>query len=138
MLWKFWADRPEDLPGITTMELEVIKAERNEIADVPKARLSFRELLRSLANPSVIVMAIATALATSPTWFVGTWVPYGLITLDKVNPDTVAWVLPLITLFPVIYGFFNGWIVEHEFDGRTKPVLEMGAARGECRFSMGV
>lgn len=138
MLWKFCADRPEDLPGITPMELEAIKAERNEIADVPKARLSFRELLRSLANPSVIVMAIATALATSPTWFVGTWVPYGLITLDKVNPDTVAWVLPLITLFPVIYGFFNGWIVEHVFDGRTKPVLALGAGLGAVGFILGL
>jgi len=134
MLWKFCADRPEDLPGITPEEVEAIRAEHTE---KPKARLSFGELFRSLAKPSVLVMAIATALATSPTWFAGTWVPYGLITLGKVNPDTVAWALPLITLFPVLYGLFNGWIVEHVFGGRTKPVLALGAGFGAIGFILG-
>jgi hypothetical protein len=53
-------------------------------------RLNFGELGRALLRPSVFMMAIATALGTAPTWLPVLWLPYGLITVEKVNPDTVA------------------------------------------------
>ncbi|MHB1592930.1 MAG: MFS transporter [Streptosporangiaceae bacterium] len=135
LLWIVVADRPELARRISPAEIEAIRA---GYAGETKTRLSFRELARSLAKPSVITMAIATGLATTPTWLTGPWVPYALITLDKVNPDTLAWVSPLITLIPVSYGLFNGWIVEHVFRGRTKPALALGPALGAVGFILGV
>lgn len=135
LLVLFVADHPEQARRITAEEIAAIVAGH---AGETKARLPFRELARSLAKPSVITMAIATGLATTPTWLTGPWVPYGLITLDKVNPDTLAWVSPLIATIPVLFGLCNGWIVEHVFGGRTKPVLALGPALGAIGFILGI
>lgn len=135
LLLMFVADSPERARHITPEEVAAIRAGH---AGDTKARLPFRELARSLAKPSVITMAIATGLATTPTWLTGPWVPYGLITLDKVNPDTIAWVSPLLSTIPVLYGLGNGWIVDHVFGGRTKPVLALGPALGAVGFILGI
>lgn len=131
----FAADHPRQARHISQAEIDAIVAAH---AGETKARLPFRELARSLAKPSVITMAIATGLATTPTWLTGPWVPYGLITLDKVNPDTLAWVSPVITLIPVSFGLCNGWIVDHVFGGRTKPMLALGPALGAIGFILGI
>lgn len=135
ILWLVVADRPELARHISPEEIAAIRAGH---AGETKTRLSFRELARSLARPSVITMGIATGLATTPTWLTGPWVPYSLITLDKVNPDTLAWASPVISLIPVSFGLFNGWIVEHVFGGRTKPVLALGPALGAVGFVLGI
>jgi hypothetical protein len=84
------------------------------------------------------MMAIATALGTAPTWLPVLWLPYGLITVEKVNPDTVAWVIPLITVIPVLYGLVNGTLVARLFGGRTRPWLALGPACGAIGFGLAI
>jgi MFS family permease len=88
MLWLFAFDRPRDLRGIT--DEEVARIEAGHMSEKKGERLNFGELGRALLRPSVFMMAIATALGTAPTWLPVLWLPYGLITVEKVNPDTVA------------------------------------------------
>ncbi|QRP46414.1 MFS transporter [Amycolatopsis sp. FDAARGOS 1241] len=136
MLVLFTANKPEKLRGITAGEIARIQAEHRGVE--VREKLSFRELLRALKNRSILTMIIATALATTPTWLSGPWLPYGLITLDKVNPDTVAWVSPLIAVIPVLFGLVNGTLVSRFFGGRTRPWLILGPACGAVGFLMGV
>ena len=135
MLIFFVANKPEGLRGMPADEAAGIHAlylaeEQRSI----KVRLTFREVLQSLRSRSILTMIIATGLATSPTWLQGPWGPYGLITLAKVNPDTIAWVTPLLALVPVLYGLVHGSIVKRTFGGRTRPWLGMGPLCGAIGF----
>ncbi|GEL23856.1 hypothetical protein PSU4_28100 [Pseudonocardia sulfidoxydans NBRC 16205] len=136
LLLLFTSNKPEKLRGIGAAEIASIQEEHR--GATVREKLTFRELGRALRSRSVFTMIIATAFATTPTWLSGPWLPYGLITLDKVNPDTVAWVSPLIAAVPVVFGLFNGSLVAKFFGGRTRPWLVAGPACGALGFLMGV
>ncbi|MCW0215446.1 MAG: MFS transporter [Pseudonocardia sp.] len=136
MLVLFTSNRPDKLRGISEAEAARIQEEHKGAA--VREKLTFRELAAALKSRSVLTMIIATALATTPTWLSGPWLPYGLITLEKVNPDTIAWVSPLIALVPVLFGLVNGSLVAKFFGGRTRPWLALGPACGAIGFLMGV
>jgi MFS family permease len=136
LLFLFTANKPERMRGITADEVLQIRAEHRG-AEV-REKLTFRELAAALKNRSVLTMVIATGLATTPTWLSGPWLPYGLITLEGVNPDTIAWVSPLIALIPVLFGLVNGTLVARLFGGRTRPWLALGPACGAVGFALGV
>jgi len=136
MLWMFAFDDHEKVRGISADEVNSIRTAL-AIQD-ENSKLSFGEILRLLRRPSIITMALATALATTPTWLTGPWMPYGLITLDKVNPDVVAWVTPLIALIPVLFGLVNGTLVARLFGGRTRPWLAFGPLLGAVGFAMAI
>jgi hypothetical protein len=91
-------------------------------------------MLPLLRNRSVILFGLS-GLLISPIWLALNWLPYGLITLDKVDPDTVAVVSPAITLIPVAYGFFNGPVMVRWFGGRPRRLVASGflsAASPSC------
>jgi hypothetical protein len=132
----YTSNRPDKLRGISADEVARIQAEHR--GGEVREKLTFRELLGSLRNRSILTMIIATALATTPTWLAGSWLPYGLITLEKVNPDTIAWVSPLIAVVPVAFGLINGSLVARFFGGRTRPWLALGPACGAVGFLLGV
>lgn len=136
LLLLFTSNKPEKLRGIGAAEIAAIQEEHR--GATIREKLTFRELGRALRSRSVLTMIIATAFATTPTWLSGPWLPYGLITLDKVSPDTVAWVSPLIAAVPVVFGLFNGSLVAKFFGGRTRPWLVAGPACGALGFLMGV
>jgi MFS family permease len=136
LLMLYTSNRPDKLRGISADEVARIQEEHRG-AEV-REKLTFRELLGSLRNRSILTMIIATALATTPTWLSGPWLPYGLITLEKVNPDTIAWVSPLIAVVPVAFGLINGSLVARFFGGRTRPWLALGPACGAVGFLLGV
>jgi sugar phosphate permease len=136
MLVLFTADRPEDLRGISEAELAKVRA--SSAASSRKPKLTFGQIAALFKNRSVVTMMIATALATTPTWLSGPWLPYGLITLQKVNPDTIAWASPLLAVFPVLFGLINGTLVVKLFGGRTKPWLAVGPLCGAIGFAMGI
>ena len=136
LLFLFTANKPEKMRGITEDEVLQIQAEHRG-AEV-REKLTFRELAAALKSRSVLTMVIATGLATTPTWLSGPWLPYGLITLEGVNPDTIAWVSPLIALVPVLFGLINDTLVARFFGGRTRPWLALGPACGAVGFTLGV
>ncbi|MFC7657346.1 MFS transporter [Pseudonocardia benzenivorans] len=136
LLLLFTSNKPEKLRGISAAEIATIQEEHR--GATVREKLTFRELGRALRSRSVLTMIIATAFATTPTWLSGPWLPYGLITLEKVNPDTVAWVSPLIAVVPVLFGLVNGSLVARFFGGRTRPWLVAGPACGVVGFLMGV
>ncbi|MFC5948013.1 MFS transporter [Pseudonocardia lutea] len=136
MLVLFTSNKPEKLRGISAAEVARIQQEHR--GATVREKLTFRELLAALRNRSVLTMIIATAFATTPTWLSGPWLPYGLITLEKVDPDTVAWVSPLIAAVPVLFGLVNGSLVARFFGGRTRPWLVLGPACGAIGFALGV
>jgi MFS family permease len=123
----FVADVPEKLRGISAVETAAIRA---GFDGTTKPKLSVREVLVALKKPSIVTMGIATAFATSATWLSGTWLPYGLITIEKVDPNVVALATPLIGLVPVGVGLLHGKLVERFFKSRTKPWLIIGPLCG--------
>lgn len=136
LLILFTANRPDKLRGISAREVDAIREAHQGVA--VRDKLSLRELLQALKNRSILTMVIATGLATTPTWLSGPWLPYGLITLQKVNPDTVAWVSPVFAAVPVLFGLVNGTLVARFFGGRTRPWLMLGPACGAVGFLLGV
>lgn len=123
----FVADVPEKLRGISQAEVAAIRA---GFEGTTKPKLKAREVLRALKKPSIITMGIATAFATSATWLSGTWIPYGLITIEGVDPNIVAIATPVIALVPVGVGLLHGKLVESFFGSRTKPWLIIGPLCG--------
>jgi MFS family permease len=121
-LWVAVTDQPDRKKGISQEELAFIQSGREE----EQGRiLSWREIIASLKNRSIITMIIATGLTTTPTWL-ASWSTYGLITLKHVNADVIAVAAPIALLVPVVYGFFNGWVVNRVFRGHTRPALALG------------
>ncbi|TQS46139.1 MFS transporter [Cryptosporangium phraense] len=127
------ADKPEKMRGISREEVDHIQA---GFSAQTEAKLPFREVLKALRKPSIVTMAIATALATTPTWLAGPWMPYGLLTLEKVDPDLIAWVSPLVAVVPVAVGLFSGTLVTRFFGGRLKPWLILGPLCGAIGFAL--
>lgn len=128
----FVADVPEKLRGIGEEERIAIRA---GFEGTTQPTLTMREVFQALKNRSILTMAIATAFATSPTWLSGTWVPYGLITLEKLDPNLVAVIMPLLVLLPVIVGLFHGALVNRFFHSRTKPWLVIGPLCGVIGYA---
>lgn len=123
----FIADVPEKLRGISADETAAI---RSGFEGTTKPRLKVGEVLQALKKPSIVTMGIATAFATSATWLAGTWVPYGLITVEKVDPNVVAVATSVMALLPVGVGLLHGKLVERFFHSRTKPWLVIGPLCG--------
>jgi MFS family permease len=120
--WVAVTDQPVKKKGISQEELAFIQSGREE----EQGRVvSWKEILASMKSRSIITMIIATGLATTPTWLYS-WATYGLITLKHINPDVIAIAAPIALLVPIVYGFFNGWTVNHLFRGHTRPVLALG------------
>jgi MFS family permease len=117
------SDVPARLKGITQEEVELIGYGRSEQA---QAKLPAREILRYFKKPSVLFMCLAAGLATTPTWLIGTWTSYGLITLEGVNANVFTYVAPLASLIPVLYSFVHGRFVNKAFKGRLKPAMLLG------------
>lgn len=123
----FIADVPDKLRAISVDEKAAIL---RGFEGVTKPRLKVGEVLRALNKPSIITMGIATAFATSATWLSGTWVPYGLITIEQIDPNVVAIATPIIALLPVGVGLLHGQLVQRFFQSRTKPWLIIGPLCG--------
>jgi sugar phosphate permease len=124
-------NRPEQLPGITAAELAHINAGRDEAA---RATVPFRDTLRVFRSRSVLFMVVAAALATTPTWLIGTWSTYGLITLQHISPDTVTYLVPLASLPVILYAFGHGRAVAGPFGGRLRLPMILGAVLGAVGF----
>lgn len=124
-------NRPEQLPGITAEELAHINAGRDEAA---RANVAFRDILKVFRSRSVLFMVAAGALATTPTWLIGTWSTYGLITLQGISPDVVTYLAPLASLPVILYAFAHGRAVAGPFGGRLRPPMVLGAVFGVVGF----
>jgi MFS family permease len=118
-------DRPADLPRISAAELRLI----DEGRPVSTLTASVGDVLRVLRRPSVLLVSLG-GLLISPIWLVLTWAPYGLVALDKVNPDVVGVVVPLIMLVPFTFAFANGAVLRRFFGGRTKVYMAVGMVFG--------
>jgi len=119
-------DRPADMPGISEGELSLITDGRSHVNEVT---VTLAEALRCLRRPSVLLMSLG-GLLISPIWLVLTWAPYGLISLDGVDPDVVAVVVPLIMLIPFLFAFVNGTVLLRFFGGRTNLYMATGLVFG--------
>jgi len=119
-------DRPADMPGISAAELRLIDEGRPAAGIVTAG---FGDVLRVLRRPSVLLVSLG-GLLISPIWLILTWVPYGLVGLDKVNPDVVGVVVPLIMLIPFTFAFANGAVLRRFFGGRTKVYMAAGMVFG--------
>jgi hypothetical protein len=79
-----------------------------------------------LCQRSVLWIVIATCLATTPGWLVGTWGIYTLVNLYHIEGGTASALVASGFMVSVIYGFFHGWVFEHMFGGRCRPALAAG------------
>jgi hypothetical protein len=79
-------------------------------------------------------MVAAGALATTPTWLIGTWSTYGLITVQGIDPDVVTYLAPAASLPVILYAFWHGRAVAGPFRGRLRPPMVLGAALGAIGF----
>lgn len=124
------ADSPGRKRGISAEEIALINSDRPPV--LPKLRA--REIFPVFKNPSVIFMVIAGGLATTPTWLIGTWTSYGVVTIDHVDPDLFTYVGPLAGLIPVAYSFFHGRAVNTTFRSRLKPPMLLGVGLSAVGF----
>jgi len=124
-------NRPEELPGITAQELAHINVGRDEAA---RATVPFRDIVRVFRSRSVLFMVVAGALATTPTWLIGTWSTYGLITLEGVDPSTVTYLVPLVSLPVILYAFGHGRAVAGPFRGRLRTPMVLGSVLSAIGF----
>ncbi|MGY1633722.1 MFS transporter [Geodermatophilus sp. SYSU D01186] len=127
----FTRNRPDQLPGISAEELAHINVGRDEAA---RANVPLREIAKVFKSRSVLFMVVAGALATTPTWLIGTWSTYGLITLQGIDPDVVTYVAPLAAVPVILYAFGHGRAVAGPFRGRLRPPMVLGAALGAVGF----
>jgi MFS family permease len=119
-------ERPEQSTTISRIELDHIYEGRVPEADVQASEFHWRDLRAALAQRSVLFMIIATGLTTTPTWLITVWGTYGLLNGFKVSAEQTSLIVDIGIMIPVIYGFFNGWVVNSVFRGRTRPALAIG------------
>ena len=128
MLLTLTQERPEDWDGIAQAELDHIYRGRNMAAELDAGRFRWADVRTMLAQPSVLWMILATALATTPTWFIVTWGTYGLITGFHLDAGQASLLSSSFILIPVVAAFAIGWIINVLARGRCRPVLALGAA----------
>ena len=122
LFWIFVTEKPEQNKSMSAEEKAYIAAGRFVESG---EKVSLSDQIKALWQPSVLLMSIAAGTATVPTWMLS-WTSYGVITLEKINPDTLAAISPFFTLILVILSFFNGWMLSHLARGRTKVLLAAG------------
>ena len=127
-------DRPEQMKSVTKAELQVIYVGRDVDKELDDDRFHWRGALSALHQRSVVLMIIATALATTPTWLIVTWGPYGLLNGFKVGAEKASLLGDIGLMIPVLYGFAHGWVVNRVFKQRCRPVLAMGPVIGGIGF----
>ncbi|MET4638118.1 MFS transporter [Mycetocola sp. 2940] len=124
MLMLIWltSSNPATKKGISETELAYIRSDRPaSVKSVP-----FREILAAFKNRTVILLVIAGALATTPTWLTATWASYGALTVGEADPLMAAWVIPLLAIPGIVYAFMHGRVVNTVFKGRLKPPMLIG------------
>jgi MFS family permease len=126
------SDQPRRMRGINAAELAIIEGTDE---DVPSqaATVGFRDVLGLLRNRDVVLFGLS-GLLISPIWLSLNWLSYGLIDLDKVDPDVVAVVLPAITLIPLAFSFLNGPLLMRVFGGRARLLIATGFLFGGIAF----
>ncbi|WP_020659955.1 MFS transporter [Amycolatopsis benzoatilytica] len=125
-------DQPRRMRGINAAEVALIEG-TDEPATSQAATVGFRDMLGLLRNRSVLLFGLS-GLLISPIWLSLNWLSYGLINLDKVDPDVVAVVLPAITLIPLLFSFVNGHLLLRVFQGRARLLIATGFLLGGIAF----
>jgi MFS family permease len=132
LLWV--RDRPEQMKSVTKQELQAIYVGRDVTKELDDDRFHWRGAVQALHQRSVILMIIATALATTPTWLIVTWGTYGLLNGFKVGAGQASLLGDIGLMIPVLYGFAHGWVVNRVFRQRCRPVLAAGPIIGGLGF----
>ncbi len=135
LLLLLWVrDRPEQMNSVSKGELQAIYVGRDVDKELDDDRFHWRGALQALHQRSVLLMIIATALATTPTWLIVTWGTYGLLNGFKVGAERASLLGDIGLMIPVLYGFAHGWVVNKIFKQRCRPVLAMGPIIGGLGF----
>lgn len=125
--WRYIVDRPEDFPGISAEEVQLIKEQRAadeaaaaglEQSIAPKA--SFWELIQ---EPRIWVMFFGVFFLTVPIWGYMTWLPTYLL---KVRGLTLAKmsIAASIPFFVATVGMLlSGWMSDKFFRGRRRYLV---------------
>lgn len=87
--------------------------------------LPLGELLYVLRNRNVWLVCMAGFCAASFSLPLA-WVSYGLIKLDKIDPDVVATVSSLTFAVPFLFAFVNSPILSRVFRGRINLYMSTG------------
>ncbi|MFF2255465.1 MFS transporter [Streptomyces sp. NPDC058142] len=88
-------------------------------------RLTLKQIGALTKTPSLWIMTAVALLAGAFALSLA-WSSYGLITMEGVDPDTVAAIAPLFGVLPVIFAFANGAILIRLFRGRTNLYMATG------------
>jgi sugar phosphate permease len=122
MLIFLTSSNPSTMKGVSEAELSYIRSDRPAtVKSVP-----VREILAAFKNRTVVLLVIAGALATTPTWLTATWASFGALTVGGADPVTAAWVIPLLAVPGIVYAFMHGKVVNTVFKGRLKPPMLIG------------
>jgi sugar phosphate permease len=113
---------PRTRKGISAEEIAIIEGDRPQTL----TRVPVREILHTFRNRNIVLLVIAGALATTPTWLTSTWASYGIITVGGADASVAAWVIPLLALPGVVYAFMHGRFVNRFLGGRLKPAMLLG------------
>ncbi len=127
-------DRPEQMKSVGKEELQLIYVGRDVNKELDDDRFHLAGALQALKQRSVVLMIIATALATTPTWLIVTWGTYGLLNGFKVDAGQASLLGDIGLMIPVLYGFMHGWVVNRLFGQRCRPVLALGPIIGGLGF----
>jgi MFS family permease len=122
LLWLATSEDPSEMPSISPRELAYIRAGQTG----PRSDFSWATLGNLLKDRSVVFMIIATCLATTPTWLIGTWGFYQLVNLYHAEGSYVSLLIALCYMVTVLYGFIHGWVLNNVFGGRCRVALAAG------------
>lgn len=122
MLIFLTTSNPRTRRGISNAEIELIETDRPPT----QTKVPLRVIFSSFKNPNIVLLVLAGALATTPTWMTATWASYGMITVGGAEPGVVAWVSVLLALPGVIYAFLHGRAVKRIFRGSLKTAMLVG------------
>ena len=134
MLIALTRERPEESRGMSQAELDHIYTGRDVTQEVEAGRFRWADLRALMSQPSVLWMILATALATTPTWFIVTWGTYGLVNGFHLDASRASLLSSSFILIPVVAAFAIGWIINRLAGGRCRPVLAAGAAISGTAF----
>lgn len=122
MLIFLTTSNPRTRRGISDSEVKLIESDRPPT----QTRAPIREIFGTFRNRNIVLLVLAGALATTPTWMTATWASYGMITVGGADPNVVAWVSVLLAVPGVVYAFFHGRFVNRVLHGRLKVAMLMG------------
>lgn len=125
--WRYIVDKPEDFPGISQQEVQIIREQRaaDEAASAnleqsiaPKA--SLWELMK---EPRIWVMFFGVFFLTVPIWGYMTWLPTYLVKVRGMNLTRMA-VAASIPFFVATVGMLlSGWMSDKFFRGRRRYLV---------------